>query len=135
VSGPEVSDYWTRESLWSTIHAWACRSKEAFACFLDGKSGKQCEALSETVRHLEDAIRHEDAEMLRRLVDKDPKASRVLGPGLLYAADMVDPYVKVDDFDPSYHDVHPSGALARADCRKCREGVEHWHRKTGNDPV
>lgn len=74
--------------------------------------------------------------MLRQHLDELPgKAQRTLGPGLLYGADEIDPYVKIETFDPQWDDMHPAGPRARADCRMCRSGEEHWHRKDNNKPV
>jgi hypothetical protein len=57
---------------------------------------------------------------------------RGIGPGVSYMVREMDPFEKIDAFDPDLHDVHPSEF---SDCPQCAGGVEHWHHKGTQDPV
>lgn len=57
---------------------------------------------------------------------------RGIGPGVSYMVREMDPYEKVDAYDPEVHDVHPGEF---SDCPQCAKGVEHWHHKGTQNPV
>jgi hypothetical protein len=75
-----------------------------------------------------DALHHAAVDFDQRI----EKLPRIITPGVSYVVREMDPFEKIDAFDPNLHDVHPSEF---SDCPKCGEGVEHWHIKGTQDPV
>jgi hypothetical protein len=112
------------------MHVKYCPAERCMAVE-DGKPSGECKTFDQAMDRVERDALHQMA------MDFDGRISaakfpRALGPGVLYTAREMDPYEKVDAFDPEMHEVHPSEF---SDCPKCGEGVEHWHYKGTQNPV
>ena len=57
-----------------------------------------------------------------------------IGAGLLRAAEMTDPFNKIDAFDPEMHEVNDA-AEENPHCPACVAGREHYHRKSDGSRV
>lgn len=95
------------------------------------KPSPKCQTLNRLLDQVEEAALHKAAMEFEARMD-EMKWPRGIGPGVSYMAREMDPYEKVDAFDPEMHDVHPSEF---SDCPKCGEGVEHWHIKGTQNPA
>lgn len=132
MSGRDVPWGWDPKSFDDSIHGLACQSH---TCRNEGADSEQCAAVQELIDGRVEASLHEEAEKLRQDFEGKYRRARVIHPGLLQAADDIDPYCRIEPFDPRVDEVHPAGGLARADCKECRAGEEHWHRKADNKPI
>lgn len=135
---PPVSVPKVMSSSRQQIHLKFCR--DIGACRFVGGSGSRtlCKQLDELLDFNDEMLLHDKA---REFLDEMQRLSRThrsgaagMGGGLYRAADMTDPYVKIDAFtdDPETH-IHPGEE--RPDCPSCVAGKEHYHRKSDGSPV
>jgi hypothetical protein len=93
--------------------------------------GGQCKVFDLILDRVEkDALHRTALEFEKRMDDRG--WPRGIGPGVSYMCNEMNPYEKVEAFDPQNHEIHPGEF---SDCPKCGEGIEHWHHKGTQEPV
>lgn len=90
-----------------------------------------CRSVDRLLDRVEQNALHEAAMEFEARMDV-AKWPRGIGPGVSFMVREMDPYEKVDAYDPDVHDVHPGEF---SDCPQCAGGVEHWHYKGTQRPV
>lgn len=110
------------------IHARICQPP--CGAYGDEPSGL-CRNVDKLLDRVEADALHQAARDFESRMDA-AKWPRAIGPGVSYMVREMDPYEKVDAYDPNVHDVHPGEF---SDCPQCAGGVEHWHRKGTQHPV
>jgi hypothetical protein len=118
------------------IHNSFCPSVARCRYRLKGTfAGPQCKKLDELLDLNDELVLH---AMARRLEDEIATAAAgrrgqsLLG-GLSRAVELVDPFEKVEAFDPELYEVPPG--IDHPNCEACKEGREHYHRKSDGSPV
>jgi len=101
-------------------------------CVVDRPNGAhdKCREFDALLDQVEDYTRHQEARRFDALIDSG--MPRVIAPGVGHMCREMEPYDKVDGFDPELHEVHPSEF---SDCTECAKGIEHWHYKGTQHPV
>lgn len=116
------------------IHLKFCRDTECF--YRSGFHHSLCGYLDMLLDVNDEELLHTKAGELRaeaERVGRQRYGVPVAG-GLLRAADLTDPYVHFDAFDPELDD-EPHGLAEHPDCPGCIKGIEHYHRTSDGSPV
>lgn len=123
-----------KPSLRQRIHVRVCRDPR---CVLETSDpGDACRSLDHLLDLSDELLLHTKADELRteaERVGRQRHGVPVAG-GVLRAADLTDPYILFDTFDPEMDD-EPHGLAKHPDCPGCINGFEHYHRKSDGSRV
>lgn len=104
----------------------------AVCCYRDGNGpgGPDCQKMDRFLDQIEEEQAHRHAQML---ITHPKMKVASMGGGLCLASESIEPWYKIDAFDPELDEIHPGED--RPDCAQCVAGVEHWHRKADSRAV
>lgn len=94
--------------------------------------GDACQNMDHLLNLVEEEQAHKIAQML---VTHPGLQKRALGAGLVYGAELIEPYYKVHAFDPELAEDHIHPGEEHPECKRCVDGVEHWHRIADDQAV
>lgn len=118
------------------IHRSVCDPQRRCRFDSHGEASAPCKKLDELLDFNDEMVLHEQAREIfaemQRYAGK--RGAMALLGGLSYAAEMTDPYEKINAFEGDIEEyVHPGEE--RPDCPSCVAGKEHYHRKSDGSPV
>ncbi len=111
------------------IHKAFCATQ--YECRYEGARdpGLWCTALDDLLDFNNEMLLHDKALEFETEIGRlsGVRGAAHMGGGLARAVEMVDPFERVEAFDPDLDEIHPGEE--HPDCAGCVEGVEHFHRK------
>jgi hypothetical protein len=125
-------------SLRQQIHTQFCPDHEA--CRFAGGQGthRQCDQLDALISLNDEWVLHMKARELLAEGDRLSKSTKRVAQAVVMAryaaAELVDPFEKVEAFDGDDTEHYHPGEL-NPGCPGCVRGVEHYHRKADKTPV